>query len=47
MGVGKLSDQLGIEPNEAKSLINQYNERVPFVRQLADRVSDHAQKKVE
>ena len=45
MGVGKLSDQLGIEPGEAKSLINQYNERVPFVRQLADRVSDHAQKK--
>jgi DNA polymerase I-like protein with 3'-5' exonuclease and polymerase domains len=45
MGVGKLSDQLGIDPDEAKSLINQYNERVPFVRQLADKVSDHAQRK--
>jgi len=45
MGVGKLADQLGIDPDEAKSLINQYNERVPFVRQLADKVSDHAQRK--
>jgi len=45
MGVGKLSDQLGIDPDEAKSLIAQYNERVPFVRQLADKVSDHAQRK--
>ena len=45
MGVGKLSDQLGIEPEEGKSLIKQYNERVPFVRQLADAVSDHANKK--
>ena len=45
MGVGKLSDQLGIDPEEGKSLIKQYNERVPFVRQLADAVSDHAQKK--
>jgi len=45
MGFGKLADQLGIDPDEAKSLINQYNERVPFVRQLADKVSDHAQRK--
>jgi DNA polymerase I-like protein with 3'-5' exonuclease and polymerase domains len=45
MGVGKLSDQLGIDPEEGKGLIKQYNERVPFVRQLADAVSDHAQKK--
>jgi DNA polymerase I-like protein with 3'-5' exonuclease and polymerase domains len=45
MGVGKLSDQLGIDPEEGKSLIKQYNERVPFVRQLADAVSDHANKK--
>jgi len=45
MGVGKLSDQLGIDPEEGKSLIKQYNERVPFVRQLADAVSEHAQKK--
>ena len=46
MGVGKLSDQLGIAPEEGRELIKQYNERVPFVRQLADAVSDHAQKKV-
>ena len=45
MGVGKLSDQLGIAPEEGRELIKQYNERVPFVRQLADAVSDHAQKK--
>jgi len=45
MGVGKLSDQLGIDPEEGKSLIKQYNERVPFVRQLADAVSDHANKR--
>jgi DNA polymerase I-like protein with 3'-5' exonuclease and polymerase domains len=44
MGVGKLADQLGINPEEAKLLITEYNERVPFVRKLADRVSDHAGK---
>jgi DNA polymerase I-like protein with 3'-5' exonuclease and polymerase domains len=44
MGVGKLADQLGIDPEEAKLLITEYNERVPFVRKLADRVSDHAGK---
>ena len=29
MGVNKLSDQLGIEVDEAKSLITQYHDRVP------------------
>lgn len=44
MGVGKLADQLGIDPEDARIIINEYNQRVPFVRKLADRVSDHAQK---
>ena len=45
MGVGKLSDQLGIDPEEAKEVIKRYNEKVPFVRKLADQVGSHAQKK--
>ena len=45
MGVGKLSDQLGIDPEEAKEVIKQYNEKVPFVRKLADQVGNHAQKR--
>ena len=45
MGVGKLSDQLGIDPEEAREVIKQYNEKVPFVRKLADQVGSHAQKK--
>jgi DNA polymerase I-like protein with 3'-5' exonuclease and polymerase domains len=34
MGVGKLSEQLDIPMDEAKSLINQYHARVPFVKAL-------------
>jgi DNA polymerase I-like protein with 3'-5' exonuclease and polymerase domains len=34
MGVGKLSEQLDIPMDEAKSLINQYHSRVPFVKAL-------------
>jgi len=34
MGVGKLSEQLDIPMEEAKSLINQYHSRVPFVKGL-------------
>ena len=34
MGVGKLSEQLDISMDEAKSLINQYPSRVPFVKGL-------------
>jgi len=34
MGVNKLSDQLDIPVDEAKKLINQYHERVPFVKGL-------------
>ena len=32
MGVNKLSDQLDIGVDEAKDLIKQYHERVPFVK---------------
>ena len=34
MGVNKLSDQLDIAVDEAKSLVNQYHDRVPFVKGL-------------
>lgn len=34
MGVNKLSEQLDIEVDEAKSLVRQYHERVPFVKGL-------------
>jgi len=41
MGVNKLSDQLGIEVEEAKSIIRQYHERVPFVKGLMNGVMNH------
>ena len=34
MGVNKLSDQLDIPLEEAKNLVSQYHERVPFVKML-------------
>ncbi len=34
MGVNKLSDQLDIPVDEAKKLVSQYHERVPFVKML-------------
>ena len=34
MGVNKLSDQLDIPVEEAKKLVNQYHDRVPFVKML-------------
>ncbi len=34
MGVNKLAGELGIETDEAKALIKQYHERVPFVKGL-------------
>ena len=36
MGVAKLADQLGIPADDAKSLIRQHRDKVPFVKQLAD-----------
>ena len=41
MGVNKLSEQLGIEVEEAKSIIRQYHERVPFVKGLMNGVMNH------
>tara|TARA_R100000458_G_scaffold21349_4_gene19096 strand:+ start:1953 stop:3851 length:1899 start_codon:yes stop_codon:yes gene_type:complete len=40
MGVNKLSDQLDIELDEAKDLMKQYHERVPFVKRLMNGVTD-------
>ena len=46
MGVNKLSEQLDIPVDDAKTLINQYHERVPFVKMLmrgvTDRLNDKA-----
>ena len=41
MGVNKRSEQLGIEVEEAKSIIRQYHERVPFVKGLMNGVMNH------
>ena len=38
MGVNKLSDQLDIEVDEAKALVGQYHDRVPFVKGLMNGV---------
>ena len=40
MGVNKLSEQLDIPTEEAKSLIKQYHERVPFVKGLMTGVTE-------
>ena len=37
MGKHKLSNMLGLEYDEAIALINKYNDKVPFVKQLSDR----------
>ena len=44
MGARKLSNELGIQTDEAKLLLQEYNKRVPFVRQLANRCMDSADK---
>ena len=36
MGKDKLTTQLGISPEEAEILFDQYHERVPFIRGLRD-----------
>ena len=43
MGVNKLSAVLGVEVDEAKELLANYHEKVPFVKGLADEVSNRAQ----
>jgi len=44
MGQGKLAATLDITVDEAKSLLSQYHEKVPFVKGLASKVSSYAQK---
>ena len=45
MGVNKLSDQLDIDVEEAKGLVKQYHDRVPFVKGLMNGVQNHLNKK--
>jgi len=45
MGKKKLADTLSITEDEAVALLQKYNEKVPFVRDLASRVSTHASNK--
>ena len=42
MGVAKLANQMAITPEEAKSIISDHREKVPFVKQLADIASKRA-----
>jgi len=43
MGVGKLAAQLGVSDQEAKSIIEEHREKVPFVKQLATTASQRAE----
>jgi len=45
MGVNKLADQLDIPVEEAKNLINQYHDRVPFVKGLMNGVMNRLNEK--
>jgi DNA polymerase I-like protein with 3'-5' exonuclease and polymerase domains len=44
MGQAKLAKQLGITVEEAKKLLIAYDQKVPFVKQLANRVQEQAAK---
>ncbi len=44
MGKNKLSKELGISKDKAEILLNQYNSRVPFVKKLAEAVTQSASK---
>ena len=44
MGKNKLSKELGISKDKAEVLLNQYNSRVPFVKKLAEAVTQSASK---
>ena len=44
MGVAKLANQMAITPEEAKTIISDHREKVPFVKQLADIASNRANK---
>ena len=39
MGVGKLADQIDVEPETAKELLSQHRNKVPFVKALAEMAS--------
>ena len=43
MGKNKLANMLGLEFVEAKNLIDQYNQKVPFVKLLSDRCMKKAE----
>ena len=43
MGKGKMANQLGISEDEAKRLLNLHEEKVPFVRTLANAASQRAE----
>ena len=45
MGAAKLSRELGIDTDAAKTLLAEYNRKVPFVKQLANRCMAVADKK--
>ena len=42
MGVNKLSNELQVKVDVAKEILLQYNTKVPFVKDLATRVSNYA-----
>ena len=43
MGKGKLGSELGLDEEDTADLWKQYHKRVPFVKELADKVSSRAQ----
>ena len=45
MGVTKLGTQLGLELNDAKELLKDVHEKVPFVKELSEFTSGHAGKR--
>jgi DNA polymerase I-like protein with 3'-5' exonuclease and polymerase domains len=44
MGKNKLSRELGIDKDQAELILKEYNAKVPFVKQLANRAADSADK---
>jgi DNA polymerase I-like protein with 3'-5' exonuclease and polymerase domains len=44
MGVGKLANQLGLSDVQAKALMGEYQEKVPFVKKLATLASTRAER---
>ena len=41
---GKLANTMDITPDQATNLLKKYHEKVPFVKGLADKVSERAEK---